>query len=230
MFSIPHHKSSRPTPSRDQAVGGLILSKAFIDFAPLIAWRKRENARLPEPMTISAALLWGLATHPSFAGLHMGTTVEVAATGSLERGVGVVVVRPSDYFEDADGLAQYVRAFNRQTDLTRRRASSGCRTLDAAALIPPSIAAALLRYALEQGTVAFGSVGLTILKDAKVFGAPIGDAGHDNGFLAVGSMTLPTSGGGMVGCVTIKGPAATVAKYPAALQEVLNSQPSGLVR
>ena len=94
---------------------------AFIDFAPLQAWRRRENARLPEPMTVCAAILWCLARHEALAGLHMGTTADVAAIDGMGRGVGLIVVRPADYFDRSDGLAEYVRDFNRELALSRRR-------------------------------------------------------------------------------------------------------------
>jgi hypothetical protein len=211
------HSFPRPCSGRRD----LVELQAFVDFAPLLAWRNRENARLPESMTVAAALLWRLASHPAFAGLHMGTTVELHADGGRRRGVGVIVVRPEAYFDRPDGVARYVRDFNRSMNLTRRRASAGCRILDAAALIPARPATALLRHGLEQGTSAFGSLGLTMLKDAKVFGAPIADVGHVDGFIAVGRLTLPTRDGGSVGCVTIKGPAERIVEYPGLLRHIM---------
>lgn len=196
------------------------ILQAFVDFSPLLSWRKRENERLAEPMTFSAAVLWRLAQHPALAGRYMGTTVEVAPTNGLNRGVGVVVIRPSEYLGLPDGLIRYVQDFNVQVDRTRQRASASCKTLDAAALAPTRLAAALLRYGLDQGTTAFGSLGLTVLKDAKVFGTPIGDTGHADGFIAIGSAALPTPDGRRVGCVTVKGPLAKLREYPAILSDL----------
>ncbi len=134
----------------------------------------------------------------------MATTVDVPPAGRLRRSVGLVVVRPADFRRHADGLARYARSFNRQLGLARRRASRTSRDLDAVAGLPPRLAGPLLRRAMAAGT-AFGSVGLTVLRDARVFAAPIGDAGHDRGFIAVGNVGLPTERGPPVGCVTIKG-------------------------
>ena len=131
------------------------------------------------------------------------------------------MIRPSDYARRPNGLIDYVREFNRQVELTRTRRSSGARTLDACAHLPPRLANSLLRYALEHDDRAFGTMGLTILKDAKVFGAPLGDAGHAAGFIAIGSMALPTSGGRAVGCVTIKGTRARVEAYPGVIREAV---------
>jgi hypothetical protein len=221
LYPTPRDFAPYSTPRPCAGRADLAEVQTFIDVAPLLAWRAQANADLPEPMTFAAALLWRLAGHPAFAGLHMGTTVEVAATGRLQRGVGVVVVRPAAYFGHHDGLARYVRDFNCQVERTRRRASDRCKTLDAAALAPPRLAGAVLRHGLLQGAGAFGSVGLTVVRDAKVFGAPIGDVGHEDGFIAVGSIALPTEAGGRVGSITVKGPAARIARYPQFLREAI---------
>jgi hypothetical protein len=62
---------------------------------------------------------------------------------------------------------------------------------------------------------------LTILKDASVFGAPLADAGHVDGFIALGSAALTTRDGRKVGCVTIKGPHQRIADYPRLLSEAV---------
>ena len=196
--------------------------QTFLDFAPVIAWRKARNATLPEPMTLSAALMWRLSRHERFARLHIGTTVEVAASGPLSRGVGVVVARPGAL--PADGLAEFVREFNRQMELTRRRESAACRTLDAVARVHPRLAGDLLRHTLHTQPKAFGTLAITMIKDAKVFGAPIADAGHRDGFLAIGDVGLPTADGRRVGCVCIKGPRTVIAEYPELLRKVLTDE------
>jgi hypothetical protein len=200
---------------------GCIEMQTFIDFGPLLTWRKHENERLPETMTLSAAILWCLARCPAFSNIRFGTTVEVPATKGVGRGVGVIVVHPADYFHRKNGLARYVVDFNRQLKLTRQRASSGCQMLDAAGLISPTLATTLLRRAL-QGDRAFGSMGLTVIRDAKVFGAPLGDFGHPHGFMAIGGVGLPAGAGRKVGCVTIKGPAG-ISEYPGMIQEAIRS-------
>ncbi|MCC6677379.1 MAG: hypothetical protein IT436_09560 [Phycisphaerales bacterium] len=197
--------------------------QAFIDFAPLIEWRKRRNASLPEPLTFSAALIWALARRPEFEGLRIGTTVEVEAVDGLGRGVGVVVTRPAEYARRAEGLAAYARDFNRGVELARRRASSSCATLDAAALLSPRSARGLLRYALDHDPRAFGDMAVSIIKDAKVFGAPIAETGHNRGFIAVGSAGLPTRDGGKVGCITVKGRAEVIREYPAIIREAVGA-------
>ena len=86
---------------------------------------------MSEPMTVAAAVIWCLTNTPAFPDIRIGSTVEMPAVDALGRGVGIVVARPADYFGRKDGLARYVREFNRQLALTRRRVSGGCKTLDA---------------------------------------------------------------------------------------------------
>ncbi len=226
-FPTPDEFAPHTTPRLCPGREGLIETQAFIDFAPLIAWRKSQNARLPQPMTFSAAMMWCLAEHPAFAQIYMGTTVDVPAIDGLARGVGVVVTHPAAYSRDAAGLSRYVQDFNRELDLSRTRQSSGFKTLDAAACVSPAFAAPLLRHAL-QGNKAFGTLGLTILKDAKVFGAPIGDFGHPDGFIAIGNTFLSTSSSQKVGCIHIKGPADRTANYPALIQQAINKFASNI--
>jgi hypothetical protein len=197
--------------------------QTFIDFAPLLAWRRRENARLPEPMTVCSALLWSLARHEALAGLHMGTTADVAAIRGMPRGVGLVVLRPADYFKRPDGLPQYVRDFNVELALTRQRASAGWTAVDETGLLPTRFAKAKLYDAIQTRGTGFGSLVVTMVKDARVFGAPIGDVGWADGIISIGSLALSTEGGGSVGCVSVKGPASRVAGYPKTLAEAIQS-------
>jgi hypothetical protein len=192
---------------------------AFIDFAPLQAWRRQENARLPEPMTVCAAILWCLARHEALAGLHMGTTADVDAIDGMARGVGLIVVRPADYFDRSDGLAEYVRDFNRELALSRRRASAGWKEIDETALLPTPFAKAKLYDGIKRGAAGFGSLVVTMVKDARVFGAPIGDVGWADGIISIGSIDLPTAEGGRVGCISAKGPVARIAEYPRIIRE-----------
>ena len=213
-FSTP-----RPCVSRSE----LAEVATFIDFAPLQAWRQQANAHVPEPMTVCAAILWWLSRHNALAGLHMGTTADVPAIDGMGRGVGLIVVRPANYFDRRGGLVQYVCDFNRELALTRRRASAGWKAIDETALLPTRFAKAKLYDGLKQGGEGFGSLVVTMVKEARVFGAPIGDVGWVDGIISIGSIALPTEGGNRVGCVSVKGPAARIAQYPQILQEAIRN-------
>ena len=149
--------------------------------------------------------------------------MEVRPKRGLGRAVDVLVVRPADYAGRSNGLADYARHFNRQVYLARGRRTAGCKTLDAAALGPGGLELALLHRAMKKGGKDFGSMGLSIIKDAEVFGAPLADVGHPDGFLAIGRMNLPTKDGGRVGCVTVKGPQDRIAEYPRFLRQVVDA-------
>ncbi|MBY0307712.1 MAG: hypothetical protein K2Q09_03130, partial [Phycisphaerales bacterium] len=196
---------------------GLAEATFFADFSALLSWRRAVNASLPagETMTISAALLWRLSQQPEFRRLHFGTTVETGEADGLPRGVGVNVVHPARYggLQGERAVAAYVRDFNRRLWRNRRRAGQGTRTLDAAALLPARYSTPLLLFALSRTRSAIGTMALTMLKDAKVFWTPIAQAGHDDGFIAIGSIALPTADGRRVGCVSIKGPAERIARH-----------------
>lgn len=90
------------------------------------------------------------------------------------------------------------------------------RQPDPASLCPGDAAPAL-----RQGK-AFGTFALSVLKDAKVFGAPIGEIGHDDGFLALGSAALTANNGSKVACATIKGAATRIGGHPAAIREAIS--------
>lgn len=203
----------RPSPGRD----GLAECQAFVDFSPLTRWRARLNAAGGTPVPLSAALLWCLSRHPRWSAKFLGSTVEVPASALHPSGVGVVVLRPGD-FQDPRA---YAAAFQRAIDATRRRATPAQATLDAIARLSPRTARRLLLHALCRAPSAFGSGALTMLRDAEVFGAPIADAGHDDGFMAIGRIDLPTIDARRVGCLCVKGPAGSIADVPSAVRAAL---------
>jgi hypothetical protein len=62
---------------------------------------------------------------------------------------------------------------------------------------------------------------VTIVKDAEVVTSIMTDLAVEGGFIAIGSMALPSVGGGRVGAVSIKGPGEKIARYPAALRRAI---------
>jgi hypothetical protein len=212
----------RPSPGRD----GIVEVQTFLDFSPLLAWRKRQNEKLCEPMMLSAAIMWWLNKVPEFSRSRIGTTIDMPeikmGSKRLDRGVGMIVFRPADYFDLPDGLARYVEDFNREVAQTRQRKTRHCRTVDAAAYIPPVLLKAILCHGLSRKHRAFGKMGITIIRDAKVFGAPLGDCGHPGGFIAIGDVSLPSENGTRVGCVHVKGPECVITKYAALIREAIN--------
>jgi hypothetical protein len=86
--------------------------------------------------------------------------------------------------------------------------------------VPPRLLGALLRASPDQLNDTFGQVGLSVIREAKVFVAPLSDVGYPGGFLAVGGVGLPAATG-TVGAVTVKGTRAQADGYPAAVGRAL---------
>lgn len=200
----------------------------FVDFTPLTSLRQDLSARPPVkaagPVSVAALLLWCLAHQPEFFGKNFGTTIDVAPGGGRNRAVGFLPIRPGEYFDElnrAAGFASFVHDFNRLLADTRARRGPACRALDTMALLPPWLQTAALRLNREQTGETFGTVGLSILRDAKVFIAPMADIGFEDGFISVGNMALPAAGGARVGSVSVKGPDRKVAGYPDALRRAV---------
>jgi hypothetical protein len=227
VYPTPEEFAPYSTPRRCPSRTELAEAQTFMDFTPLLAWRKRQNDALAQTMTVSAALTWCLARHPAFTNRFIASAVEVPPARGIGRGVSMLVIRPSDYFQRPEGLAQFVHDFNRQLYLIRGRRSSTLKILDAAALMPARLELALLRLAMSRGGKDFGSLGLTILKHASVFGTPCADAGHPDGFMAIGNVCLPATDGRRVGSVTIKAPAEKITDYAENLRQAIEACAQG---
>lgn len=195
------------------------------DFTPLIRWRSAANRRwgerLGEPIPLPAVLIWHLARQPAFAGRTFSTAVDVPARPGELRAVDLVAVRPADYADRTEPFVAYACDYLALVARARRRASPGWRAMRALALLPPALAARALSVNPKGTRATFGTVGISVLKDASVFTAPMADAGWDDGFLALGNLALPTDRGGKVGFFTAKGTAMQLAGYPAAVRQAL---------
>ncbi|HYZ72004.1 MAG TPA: hypothetical protein VE641_02935, partial [Chthoniobacterales bacterium] len=88
------------------------------------------------------------------------------------------------------------------------------------AMLPSWLAQFLLKYNRVRTRTVYGSVGLSMLRDASVFVAPMSDSGFDEGFLAVGKVGLTTVSQEKIACITFKGPRERVAPTWAALARV----------
>ncbi len=197
-----------------------------LDFRPLLEARARiSQALLPErgrPVPLSAFLLWALAHQPAFADKKIVLPVDVPATQAEERTLGVLAIRPSVYFNEDTraGFLAYLHAFEQRLEGTRGRRSATYSALRAFALSPPFLYEAQRRMAGAATAEGFGSLGVTIIRDAEVFLPPLGDANPD-GFLAFARLEQPSEDGGSVGVVGIKGTASQVESYREALRDML---------
>lgn len=200
----------------------------FVDFSPVFALRDALNARLAgavgRPITFGALLAWLLSGEPEFAGVRVASTVDVAASGGYDRDVDVVPLRPADFAAAGDpwvGLVAFAKEFNRLITLSRMRTSPLRQGMQTAGLLPAWAHAQVVRANPAALDDTFGSLCVTIVRDAKVFVAPMTDLGLGHGFFAVGSAELPSADGGRVTAVSIKGDAGRIGGHAAVLQRLI---------
>jgi hypothetical protein len=201
---------------------------AFVDFTPVVALRQALNARcaanLRAPATFGAVLAWLLSDEPEFAGVRIASTVDVAASNGYDRDVDVVPLRPADYRTGSDpwrGFPEFVNEFNRLIALSRERTSPLRQALSTAELLPPAVHADAVRSNPAALDDTFGSLCITIIRDAKVFVSPMTDMGLGHGFFAIGNTALAASNGARVTAVTVKGDAGRIGHHLAVLQRVI---------
>lgn len=198
----------------------------FLDFSPLLSARERLRRELAGPLeapvSLSGLLLWGLAQQPAFTDRKFVMPVDVAATPWAERTLGTLVIRPAVHFREdkRQGLLSFLRAFEARLRATQERRSAATSAMQLFAVAPPFLYEAQRRLAAAAMAEGFGTVGITLLKDAEVFLPPLGDANPD-GFLGFGRFTQAAEGG-QAGAVGIKGTAAQVESYRQALRDMLS--------
>jgi hypothetical protein len=197
----------------------------FVNFAPLLACReainRRYHERLGGPAPVVCILLWQLARQPEFAGRKFSTAVDVPAAPPRARAVAMAGICPADYYPKADGFVDFARDYLQLLEKARARSTEGWRLMRQLALLPPWLAATALTVDAARGRQIFGTVGVSMLKDARVFSAPMEDAGWYEGFLAIGNLSLPSCGGGTVAAINARGGAETVRQYPGAIRRAI---------
>ena len=205
------------------------LLTTFVDMAPVIALRRELNAKYSRDIggevTVGALIAWLLSQEPEFAGVRIASTIDVAASGGYERDVDVVSLRPDDFAKGAapwDGFVEFAREFNRMIVLSRSRTSPVRVGMQTAGLLPAWAHSAVVRSNPAALDATFGTLCITIVRNARVFIAPMTDLGLGHGFFAIGNMNLPSQNGRAVTSVSIKGEAGRVSGYPAILQRAID--------
>jgi hypothetical protein len=201
---------------------------AFVDLTPVFALRGDLNARyagaIGGPVTLGTLIAWLLSQEPEFAGVRIASTVDVAASSGYERDVDVVSLRAADFATGEGpwgGFIEYAREFNRLIAAARARTSPVRVGMQTAGLIPAWAHAALVRANPASLDDAFGTLCVTIVRDARMFIAPMTDFGLTHGFFAIGSARLPSLTGAPVTSISVKGEAGRIAHYPAILQRLI---------
>lgn len=207
----------------------------FVDLSPVVRLRRQLNAEhagaIGGDVTLGALLAWLLTLEPEFHGVRVASTVDVSASSGYQRDVDVVSLRPDDYRPNRvgwTGLVEFAREFNRILAAARERRSPVRAGMQTAGLIPAWAHAVAVRSNPAALDETFGTLCVTIIRDARVFIAPMTDLGLGHGFFAIGSVNLPAASGGVVTAVSIKGDAGRVERYPEILQRAID-RAAGLV-
>jgi hypothetical protein len=188
------------------------------------ALNARFGTEVGGAVPFNAVLAWLLNQEPETAGVRIASTVDVAASGGYDRDVDVVPLRAADYANGAgpwDGFVAFAREFNRLVALSRRRESPLRKGMQTAGLLPAWVHAHAVRADPSSLDTTFGTLCVTVIRDAKVFIAPMTDLGLGHGFFAIGNTNLRAADGGRVAAVSIKGEAGTIAGHPAILGRVI---------
>ena len=143
---------------------------------------------------------------------------------NLSSDVDVVPLRPADYTRgrgEWDAFVDFANEFNRLIALSRVRKSPLRDGMSTAGLLPAAVHSHIVRSNPAALDDTFGSLCITIIRDAKVFVAPMTDLGLGHGFFAIGSTTLPSTNGTTVRAVSINGDAGRIAGHHAALRRAI---------
>lgn len=216
-YPTPDEWSDEPRACHVPGEREVCESLTFHDFTELLALRKRLNAEHGVTIPVGCLLLWLLSREPEFAGVKFSSTVDVPPTGRSERDVDLIALRPTNFTD----LPSYALAFAAAVEASRARTSGVRQAMCDTELLPPWLHRRLLEDDPKGVADKFGEVGLSVVKDAKVFVAPLSDVGFPGGFIAIGSADLPTTDGGRVTAITVKGTKEQAMSYPAVLRRVL---------
>jgi hypothetical protein len=216
-FPDPDEFADDPRPCHLPGEREVFETISFLDFTDLLALRKRLAEEHGLAVPFACLFLWALSREPEFAGVKFGSTVDVAAAGASDRDVDLIGLRPADFAD----LPAYARAFLAGIDASRTRTGPAREAVRTAELLPPWLHRRLLETDPLAVADTFGSVGLSVLKDAAVFVPPLSDVGFPGGFISVGSVGLRTASGRAVGAVGVKGTREQAAAYPAVFRRAL---------
>jgi hypothetical protein len=181
----------------------------FADCGPLLALRSELNtehgAAVGGPLPVAALLAWCLGAHPRFRTDAFAVPVDLPAADGLGRSVTLAVARPADYRQAADaptGFVAYARAFRDELARAQARDSDLYHLFNLLAVLPPAVHHRNAARNRARARAVAGSVGITVLKDAEVFVAPISDTYRC--YIALADLRHPAASGGTAGAVSMK--------------------------
>ncbi|MDP2943752.1 MAG: hypothetical protein Q8N49_00540 [Candidatus Omnitrophota bacterium] len=209
----------------DERNGVYCISK-IVNFRPLLdmaaAMNKDHLSQMKRCITTLRLLIWKLGNHPFFSGKKFLIPVNIPPDNNLERTLGFVLIRPSEYFDKNDtknGFIEFQQEFNRQVKSTIMRKSKSYELFASYALLPAVIYTIVLKL-MPAGVKEFvGSIGISVINKSDVFIAPFSDV-HTDGFIGISNFFTPTDDD-KIGCfVSIKGPKNIIKDYLNAIEEI----------
>ncbi len=214
--------------STEKEKKAIYQAKQFIDFGPFLDIRKKLNAEHSKEtgfsITAVGMLMWGLTHHEFLYGRKFMFTVEMPAlTGrNQERSPGLVIIRPSLYFNKANprkGFLRFQKILDERIEATRQRRSESYELMESYALTTPFLYKLIQKLFPRSFSEFVGTIGITMIRDSDHFTTPLSDINPD-GFLAFGNFSVPTEDGGRAGVVTARGTKTQVENYLAAVKDV----------
>ncbi len=214
VLPYPEPGSDAALPEVTYVGNRLFRTRFFADFSSLLALRKELNAKyeslMEGPVTVAGMILWGLAQHSFFRNSKMLFPVdtEVAGSGNLqEREVSLVFIRAGRYRDRSNplsGFLNFQKEFNRRLWRTRAGKSESYELLELYSMLHPLFYQIGHRLMSEAMGEFVGSMGISVLRNAEIFIAPVSDL-QINGFMTLGELDHPTGNGGKAGAVSACG-------------------------
>jgi hypothetical protein len=196
----------------------------FVDFAPLVQLRRELALRLApqvEAVPLIGLFLWCLSHQPEFAGVGMNTAVDVPPAADQPRAVDLVAVWPHRYHGHPDGFVRFLRDLLTQFADARLRKTRTWKAMTQLTSVPPAVGWAILRFLPGITRKNFGTLTVSMVRDAKAIAPPMPDAAWDHGFMAVGKLGVASESGPSVTPLSVKGDPGRIRSYPAAVRRAI---------
>ncbi len=209
---------------------GIFRARCYVDFEPLLevrAWlNEHYRNQMNGPASLAGLLMWGLAQHDFFKSKKMLLPVD-GGSNNGERELELLFIRPGIYANPEsplDGFLRFQRELNRRLHGTRSGRSESHEFLELCSMVHPffyHVANWLVPRSLAE---IVGTMGISIIRDAEMFISPLTDF-QINGFMSVGSITMPTANGKRAGAVCICGSRPQTRSYLEALSALITRYP-----
>ena len=191
----------------------LLHGRFFINFSKILKLRKKINKRYYNEMggnsTLVGLLIWAMANYPEYRNKKFLIPVDLheLEEGHTERDLSVVVIRPGKFIDDdkpLSGLVEFQREFNLRMRSTQLGLSASYELIEIFALSSPILSTLVQRILPKAFSEFVGTMGLSVLRNAEVFIAPLIEF-HSDGFIAIGNVGIPNKKGEKCGSVSVHG-------------------------